>query len=104
MNKTVITKYRITSGLLLELKSLTLKVDKTPTFQLWSIFSITFKVPMTLARAMLILRLISVAELDNEKDGAGTLSKWAFLESKVRIKPLFIGPRSDHSLPMSVTD
>ena len=40
-----------------------------------------FKVPMTLARAMLILRLISVAELDNEKDGAGTLSKWDFLES-----------------------
>ena len=40
-----------------------------------------FKVPMTLARAMLILRLISVAELDNEKDGAGTLSKWAVLEA-----------------------
>ena len=55
--------------------------SRLPPNQLWSLFSISLKVPMTLARAMLILRLISVAELDNEKDGAGTLSKWDFLES-----------------------
>ena len=34
-----------------------------------------FQMPMTLAHAMLILRFISVAELDNEKEGAGILSK-----------------------------
>ena len=34
---------------------------------------------MTLARAMLILRFISVAELDNEKEGAGILSKWVVI-------------------------
>ena len=62
---------------------------------------------MTLARAMLILRFISVAELDNEKEGAGILSKFVISwtpshqvttvgwTSSQAILQLSCGPRKD---------